>query len=85
MTAAQVVLATNWEGRQHAVALRSGQSLLRTLKYDGGLEQLAASTPRTLWAATGIRAVYHAIETTYARSDAGDVGARLGCAQHAAA
>jgi alcohol dehydrogenase class IV len=30
--------------------------------------ELAASTPRTLWASTGIRAVDHAIETTYARS-----------------
>ena len=38
MTAIQGVLATDREGRQHAVALRSGQSLMRTLKYDGGLD-----------------------------------------------
>lgn len=30
--------------------------------------EFAASTPRELWASTGIRAVDHAIETTYARS-----------------
>lgn len=30
--------------------------------------EFAASTPRDLWASTGIRAVDHAIETTYARS-----------------
>ena len=30
--------------------------------------ELAASTPRALWASTGIRAVDHAVETIYARS-----------------
>jgi 2Fe-2S ferredoxin len=38
VTANQGVLATDREGKQHAVALRSGQSLMRTLKYDGGLD-----------------------------------------------
>lgn len=38
MTATQVVLATDREGKQHAVALRSGQSLMRTLKYDGDMD-----------------------------------------------
>jgi ferredoxin, 2Fe-2S len=38
MTATQVVLATDRDGTQHAVGLRAGQSLMRTLKYDGGLD-----------------------------------------------
>jgi 2Fe-2S ferredoxin len=37
-SAAPVVLATDRDGGQHTVELTAGQSLMRTLKYDGGLD-----------------------------------------------
>jgi alcohol dehydrogenase class IV len=65
--------AAEWNGFAATVDTESATKLLlRQLAITPAVvcldPELAASTPRTLWASTGIRAVDHAIETTYARS-----------------
>jgi alcohol dehydrogenase len=65
--------AAEWNGFAATVDTASATKLLlRQLASTPAVvcldPELAASTPRALWASTGIRAVDHAVETTYARS-----------------
>lgn len=65
--------AAEWNGFAATVdAASATKLLLRQLAITPAFvcldPELAASTPRALWASTGIRAMDHAVETTYART-----------------